>query len=210
MTFEALWAYVLDPYQEYSALDITLEVLGVFFGLLSVYFSKKENILVYPTGIISTAIYVYLLFYAGLFGDMAINAYYFSMSIYGWYFWLHPDEEGKTPPIKKAGTKDNLMGLGILLLSFAVVYYVLLNFTPSTVPLIDSFTTAIFFVGMWFMARKYIENWIYWIIGDLISVPLYLYKGLALTSFQYLVFTGIAIAGYLSWQKSWKQRQRSE
>ena len=160
MTFEALWAYVLDPYQEYSALDITLEVLGVFFGLLSVYFSKKENILVYPTGIISTAIYVYLLFYAGLFGDMAINAYYFSMSIYGWYFWLHPDEEGKTPPIKKAGTKDNLIGLGILLLSFAVVYYVLLNFTPSTVPLIDSFTTAIFFVGMWFMARKYIENWI--------------------------------------------------
>lgn len=193
--------YILSPYEEYTRLDIALEVIGVFFGLLSVYFSKQENILVYPTGIISTGIFVYILFHAGLFGDMSINAYYFGMSIYGWYYWLHPKEDGTVLPITRASQRENLIGIGILLVAFGVVYYVLLNFTSSTVPLIDSITTAIFFVGMWFMARKNIENWIYWIIGDLISVPLYLYKGLGLTSFQYVVFTGLAIAGYVSWRK---------
>lgn len=193
--------YILSPYEEYTRLDIALEVIGVFFGLLSVYFSKQENILVYPTGIISTGIFVYILFHAGLFGDMSINAYYFGMSIYGWYYWLHPNDDGTILPITQASKRENLVGIGILLVAFAVVYYVLLNFTSSTVPLIDSITTAIFFVGMWFMARKNIENWIYWIIGDLISVPLYLYKGLGLTSFQYVVFTGLAIAGYVSWRK---------
>lgn len=193
--------YILSPYEEYSRLDIALEVIGVFFGLLSVYFSKQENILVYPTGIISTGIFVYILFHAGLFGDMSINAYYFGMSIYGWYYWLHPKEDGAVLPITRASRKENLIGIGILLAAFGVVYFVLLNYTSSTVPLIDSITTAIFFVGMWFMARKNIENWIYWIIGDLISIPLYLYKGLGLTSFQYVVFTGLAIAGYVSWRK---------
>lgn len=198
---EEILDYILAPYEEYSWLDIALEMTGVFFGLLSVYFSKQENILVYPTGIISTAIFVYILFHAGLFGDMSINAYYFAMSIYGWYYWLHPKDDGEVPPITWASKRENLIGIGILLVAFGLVYYVLLNFTSSNVPLIDSITTAIFFVGMWFMARKNIENWIYWIIGDLISVPLYLYKGLGLTSFQYVVFTGLAIAGYLSWRK---------
>lgn len=198
--------YILAPYEEYSRLDIALEVIGVFFGLLSVYFSKQENILVYPTGIISTGIFVYILFHAGLFGDMSINAYYFGMSIYGWYYWLHPKEDGTAPPITRASQRENLIGIGILLAAFGLVYFVLLNYTSSNVPLIDSITTAIFFVGMWFMARKNIENWIYWIIGDLISIPLYLYKGLGLTSFQYVVFTGLAIAGYVSWRKKLLQK----
>ncbi len=197
--------YLVEPYQSYAAVDIILEIIAVIFGLLSVFFSKQENILVYPTGIISTAIYVYLLYHAGLYGDMSINAYYFAMSIYGWYYWLHPKAGGDVPPISRASLKENLIGIGILLVSAGLLYYVLANHTDSDVPVIDSITTAIFFVGMWFMARKNIENWIYWIVGDLISVPLYIYKGLGLTSFQYVIFLGLAVAGYVSWRRKLKE-----
>lgn len=198
---EQIIEFLIGPYREAATLDIVLEVIAVIFGLASVYFSKEENILVYPTGIISTAIYVYLLYHAGLFGDMSINAYYFSMSIYGWYFWLKPRKDGGIRPVTRADWQENLIGLTILVVAFAIVYHILNNYTSSTVPFIDSLTTAIFFVGMWFMARKNIENWIYWIIGDLITVPLYFYKGLGLTAIQYIVFLGLAIAGYLRWKK---------
>lgn len=203
---EQVIEFLIGPYREAATLDIILEVIAVIFGLASVYFSKEENILVYPTGIVSTAIYVYLLYHAGLFGDMSINAYYFSMSIYGWYYWLRPKKDGVVPPISKANRRENLIGLGILILAFGMVYYILANHTSSTVPFIDSLTTAIFFVGMWFMARKNIENWMYWIIGDLITVPLYFYKGLGLTAIQYIVFLGLAVAGYYSWKKKLEEQ----
>ncbi len=203
--FQSLLDYVFSPYAGYPWKDIVLEIIGVTFGLLSVYFAKREHIWVYPTGIISTAIYVYLLYHAGLFGDMAINGYYFVMSLYGWYFWLKP-RDGKAPPIVRASLRENGIGLLILVAAWGLTYYVLANHTSSTVPLVDSITTALFFVGMWFMARKAIENWIYWIVADAISIPLYLYKGLGLTSFQYLIFLGIAIAGYLSWDKKLRSR----
>lgn len=193
--------FLFAPYAEYSSLDIWLEVLGVIFGLASVYFATKENILVYPTGLISTAIYVYVCYTAGLFGDMGINAYYFSMSIYGWYIWTRPTDTKDVLPITSHTKKERILSLGMLVGFYLILAYVLSNFTPSTVPYIDAFTTSIFFVGMWEMARKKLENWVYWIIGDLVSVPLYHYKGLTLTSFQFLVFTGIAVMGYLAWRK---------
>lgn len=206
---DQLLDFLFAPYAGYATQDIVLEVLGVIFGLLSVWYAKRENIWVFPTGIISTGIYVYLLFYAGLYGDMGINAYYFAMSIYGWYIWSRPTGQRAVPPVSRASRQENRIGLLILLAAFGLVYLILLNFTDSTVPLIDAFTTAIFFVGMWFMARKQIENWIYWIIGDFISIPLYHYKGLTLTSIQYIVFLGLAISGYLSWRKS-LQREASQ
>ncbi len=202
MDTQAILDFLFEPYYSYQTIDIVLEVLAVLFGLASVWFSKEENILVYPTGIISTAIYVYLLYFGGLYGDMSINAYYFSMSIYGWYNWTRPTQNAKVLPISWATIKEQLVGIGILLLSFGAVYYVLANFTDSTVPLVDSFTTAVFFVGMWFMANKKIENWIYWIIGNAISIPLYFHKGYTLTSFQYIVFLILAILGYLAWRNS--------
>lgn len=208
---ENFWDYLIDPYRTYQTIDIILEALGVLFGLASVWYSKQENILVYPTGIISTGIFVYLLYQAGLFGDMSINAYYFSMSIYGWYNWSKPHKDTKVLPITRASRKENLIGLGILFASFIAVAYILKFHTSSTVPFIDAFTTSIFFVGMWFMANKKLENWIYWIIGDLISIPLYQYKGLGLTSIQFLIFTGLAIWGYFSWKrKIMKPRRHGE
>lgn len=193
--------FLFAPYAAYSSLDIWLEALGVIFGLASVYFATKENILVYPTGLISTAIYVYVCYTAGLFGDMGINAYYFSMSIYGWYMWTRPAGENDLLPISSHTKKERLLSIALVVGFYVILAYVLLNFTSSTVPYIDAFTTSVFFVGMWEMARKKIENWVYWIIADVVSIPLYHYKGLTLTSIQFLVFTAIAIMGYIEWKK---------
>jgi nicotinamide mononucleotide transporter len=179
-----------------------LEAFGVLFGLLSVWFAKKENILVFPSGIISVLIYVYLCFQTKLYADMGINAYYFVMSVYGWYVWSRKVDEEHHTPITTANLRDWVVCSLTFLLSFSVLYYSLINFTDSDVPFWDSLTTALFFVGMWLMARKKIENWIIWIIADAISVPLYFYKDLQLTSIQYFIFLLIAIAGYLSWKKT--------
>ncbi|RMG69256.1 MAG: nicotinamide riboside transporter PnuC [Bacteroidetes bacterium] len=194
--------FFFEPYYSYSTLDIWLEALAVLFGLASVWYAKREHIWVYPTGLISTGIYVYICLMAGLYGDMGINGYYFAMSIYGWYRWTRPGEGAPILPITRLRGREAMLSLGLLLAFFGVLAWVLTSYTDSTVPLIDAFTTSIFFVGMLEMARKKLEHWIYWIIGDIISVPLYFYKGLTLTSFQYLVFLGIAIAGYISWRKS--------
>jgi nicotinamide mononucleotide transporter len=178
-----------------------LEFTAVFFGLLSVWFAKKENIWVYPTGIISVLIYVYICFFARLYADMGINFFYFVMSVYGWYNWTRKVDPVHFIPISKLDLKGWVWSIVATAAFFGILVYVLTNFTDSNVPVIDSFTTAIFLVGMWLMARKKIENWIFWIIGDVISVPLYAYKELVLTSVQFTVFLAIAIGGYVAWRR---------
>lgn len=178
-----------------------IEVIAVVFGLLSVWYSKKINILVFPTGIISVLIYVYITFFAKLYADMFINFVYFAMSVYGWYHWTHLREGKVERPVTFANRIQNLGGLLATVFLFVMLRYILMNFTDSNVPNIDALTTAIFMVGMWLMAIKKVENWIYWIVGDIISVPLYFYKGLVFTSFQFAVFLVIAVAGYLTWRK---------
>ncbi|WP_435380121.1 nicotinamide riboside transporter PnuC [Cyclobacterium jeungdonense] len=176
-----------------------LEAVAVFFGLASVYYSIKENILVFPTGIISTLIYVWICLQIGLYADMGINAYYFSMSIFGWYVWSHP-KPGKTAvPVTWMNAREILQSLALFLLGYGVLFYLLRYYTDSDVPRWDSFTTASAFVGMWLMAKKKVENWIAWIITDLVSVPLYFYKGLILTSLQFFVFTVLAVMGLIAW-----------
>jgi len=182
---------------------IALEFVAVLFGLLSVIFSKRENILVYPTGMLSTAIFVYILWIYGLLGDMLINGYYFSMSIYGWIVWTRHVDADHFTPITVMARKDKLWSVGLFIsaLIFVIIIYYLFDKWGNWTAYVDTLTTAIFFVGMWLMAKKKIENWIYWIIGDIISVPLYLYKGLSFSAFQYLIFTFIAISGYFAWKK---------
>lgn len=201
---QPIFDFFFAQYYEYRTLFIVLEIIAVIFGFLSVWYSKQENILVYPTGIISTLIFVYLLWQWGLLGDMMINAYYFSMSIYGWYVWTRKIDAVHFTPVTRMTKREHvyaaLLFLGTLL--FVYIVYELFDKWTDWTAYVDTFTTAIFFVGMWLMARKKIENWIYWIIGDIISVPLYFYKGLTLTSFQYFLFTIIAVFGYLAWKKS--------
>ncbi len=198
-----IFDFLFSQYAEYSTLDISLEVTAVVFGLLSVLFSKKNNILVFPTGMISTLIFVYLLYKWELLGDMMINAYYFIMSIYGWYIWTRKDNQQHETPISlttKIEKQQSIFIFGATVV-FVVVIYLIFNKFNTWTAYVDTITTAIFFVGMWLMAKRKIENWIYWIVGDIISVPLYFYKGFTFTSFQYFVFTILAILGYLEWKK---------
>lgn len=196
--------WLLEGFAEGIKQMTWLEGFAVFFGIASVYFSMKENIWVYPTGIISTLIYVWICFQYKLYADMGINAYYFSMSIFGWYVWTHPKEGAKVLPVTWLQAKGWIISIGIFLVSYGVLYFVLSRFTDSDVPYRDSFTTSSAFVGMWLMAKKKVENWIFWIITDLVSIPLYFYKGLVLTTFQFMFFTVLATLGLLAWIKSSK------
>ncbi len=197
-----------------------LEIAAVTFGMASVWFAKKENILVYPTGIISVLIYVYICFYAKLYADMGINFFYFIMSVYGWYMWTRNDNAAeindkagntidkavKTLEISRSGIRGHIFNILAAAIMFLILSYILQNYTDSDVPLWDSFTTAVFIVGMWMMARKKIEHWIVWMIGNSVSIPLYFYKELVFTSFQYLIFLILAILGYIEWEKKLKAK----
>ncbi|WP_108804849.1 nicotinamide riboside transporter PnuC [Aquimarina sp. Aq107] len=199
-----IFDFLFGQYAEYSTLDISLEVIAVLFGIASVFFAWFNKIWVYPTGLISTSIYVYLLLKWSLLGDMMINAYYFVMSIYGWYIWTRKVDETHTTPISRttSGEKKIQFLIFIGTLVFVFVVYRTFDKWNDWTAYVDTLTTAIFFVGMWLMARRKIENWIFWIIGDIISIPLYFYKGFTFTSFQYVIFTFMAIQGYLAWKKS--------
>jgi nicotinamide mononucleotide transporter len=196
--------FLFEQYKTYAALDIILEIIAVIFGFLSVWFSKQNKIWVFPTGIISTLIFVYLLLKWELLGDMMINGYYFIMSIYGWYIWTRKVDATHVTPISKTTAKEKKIAVILFIAALLFVFIVYKSFDKWTswVAYVDTITTAIFFVGMWLMAKRKIENWLFWIVGDLISVPLYLYKGFTFTSFQYFGFTFIAIFGYLAWKKN--------
>ena len=198
-----IFEFFFGQYDAYDTLDIWLEIMAVIFGFLSVWFSKQNNVLVFPTGMISTLIFVYLLLKWSLLGDMMINAYYFIMSVYGWYIWTRKVDATHMTPISFMTFKEKRTSIYIFIATiiFVVLIYVAFNKWTSWVAYVDTLTTAIFFVGMWLMAKRKIENWIFWIIGDIISVPLYFYKGFTFTSLQYFGFTIIAIFGYFSWKQ---------
>ncbi len=218
-----LYDLFVKPYEGYHTGQILLEIAGTLFGILSVYFSIKKNIWVYPTGIISTLIYVYLLFQFGLLGDCMINVYYTAMSIYGWVLWAKSSQDNVHVDVSWATAKE-WFTVGFLfiisLILVTVIYYykpfIDHQFSMEGVSLglyhldwanwMDVFTTSIFLAGMWLMAKRKIENWIFWIIGDLICIPMMIFKGLGITSVQYLVFTIMAVTGYVNWKKSFKEK----
>ena len=206
-------------YQSYETYLIVLEIIATIFGLLSVYFSIKKNIWVYPTGIISTVLFIYIMFVFGLLGDMLINVYYTVMSIYGWILWSKSSEDHIHVNVKKASKNDWSFGSALFLgslLFVGLIYYfkpfIDNQFSMEGVKLglyhldwanyTDIVTTSLFLVGMYFMAKRNLENWIFWIVADIVCVPMMLYKGLGFTALQYLIFTAMAIIGYLEWKKN--------
>lgn len=181
-----------------------LEFVAVLFGIISVLYSRKENILVYPTGIINTVLYTWFCFgWWGLYAEGSLNIYYTVMSIYGWYVWTRKSNN-KTIEITENTKKDWLFCIVFFIVSWSILLVVLKKYTSSTVPMADSFASAAAYTGMWQMARKKIENWLWWILTNMASIPLYFYKGAVFTSFQYLVFLILAIAGYWEWRRKLK------
>lgn len=177
------------------------EFIAVVTGIASVIFSRKENILVYPVGMISTGIFVWLYILHGLYADASVNFYYTVMSIVGWYMWSRKTDGKSALRITASSKKDWINSLVFFSICWTVLYLLLSRFTDSTVPVADSFTSAAAFTGMWLMNKKKLENWTWWIITNLASIPLNFYKHLVFTSFQYLVFLILAIMGYITWRK---------
>ena len=199
-----LYNFFLDSYSSYSHLDIVLEFLAFSFGIISVIYAKKENILVYPTGIICTVITVYILFKAQYLGDMMMNVYYSIMSVYGWWNWSRKDKDKYLIKISRFSKNDLGLTIFLFILTICITYSVyLFSLNEIGIPnYIDVFTSGLFFTAMWLMANKKLESWIFWIIADIITVPLYAYRGLGMLSLQYIIFTILAIQGYLEWKKS--------
>jgi nicotinamide mononucleotide transporter len=177
------------------------EFIAVVRGIASVIFSRKENILVYPVGMISTGMFVPLYILHGLYADASVNLYYTVMSIIGWYMWSRKSEGRTKLHVTASSKRDWINGIVFFLVCWTILYLLLSHFTDSTVPIADSFTSGAAFTGMWLMNKKKLENWTWWIITDLASVPLNFYKHLVFTSFQYVVFLILAVMGYITWRK---------
>lgn len=195
--------FLFSQYSDYVTVDIFLEIIAVLFGLISVFYAKSNNVLVYPTGLVSTIIYVYLLNKWDLVGDMLINGYYTTMSIYGWFLWTRKNDNQIEYPISWTTKKEkvNAFLIFIVTILFVILVYHWFDKFKDWTAYVDTFTTGIFFVGMWLMAKRKIENWLLWIVGDFISIPLYFYKGFTFSSLQFLIFTIIATFGFLEWKK---------
>jgi len=196
--------FFIEAYSNTSFTMMLLELIAFLFGIVSVIYAKKENILVYPTGIICTVITMYILLEAEYFGDMMMNLYYSSMSVYGWWNWSRIKNDSSKIEITYTNYRERVTAIILFFVTMIITYIVyLVNIsTIEWVNYIDILTSGIFFVAMWFMANKKIESWIFWIIGDVITIPLYSYRGLGMLSMQYLIFTILAIQAYNQWKKS--------
>ena len=200
---DQIFDFLFSQYSSYSPSFIYLELFAVIMNITSVVYAKQNNILVYPTGLIGTGIFVYILLNFSLLGDTIINIYFFSMSIYGWYFWSRKKDEVFINQVSTIN-RNEIKYLFILAISSLIFIYFVYDYFDkwnNWTAYVDNITTAIFFVAMWLMARRKIESWIFWIIGDLITVPLYFYKGLTISSIQYIIFLILAVLGYISWKK---------
>ncbi len=199
-----IFDFFLEPYRNRETFLIVLEAIAFVFGIASVIYAKRENILVYPTGLVATVITVYIFFEDEFLGDMMMNFYYSVMSIYGWWNWSRKKEDKYVVPISRTNSKEKIIGFGMFIITMVVTYLVYRGYGTEITSsnYIDIFTSGVFFTAMWFMANKKLENWTLWIFADIITVPLYAYRGWGMLSLQYLIFTILAIQGYIAWKKS--------
>lgn len=182
------------------------EIVAVVFGIASVWLSKKENIWVYPVGLVNTVAYIFISFKYHLFGEAAVNLYYTIVSIYGWFLWARKDNLNR--PVIKISFSENkewAHHLAFFSAFYLVIYlclrYLKNEFAPGALPAADAFASATAFTGMWLMAKKKVESWYWWLATNITSIPLYFVKGLVFTSFYYVILFVLAIAGLIVWRK---------
>lgn len=182
------------------------EYVAVFTGIASVWFSKKENIWVYPTGIINTIIYIWLSFKYHLLGEAAVNFYYTIMNIYGWFLWTRKDVMHH-PVVSIRYSSKKEWGMQLLFFLFFYCSILLLlsflkkEFAPGAIPWADALASASAFTAMWLMAKKKVESWYWWVITNICGMPLYFIKGLVFTSVYYFILLVLAITGLYEWKK---------
>ena len=183
-----------------------LEFIAVLAGIASVWFSKKEHILVYPVGLINTTIFVYISIKGHLLGEASVNIYYTLVSIYGWWLWTRKnDQEQIILQIQFSNKKEIIQQLLFFAGFYTVLYTALLfsqaSFAPGAIPWADALSSAAAYTGMWLMAKKKVESWYWWIATNICSIPLYFVKGYVFTSVQFVVLLVLAVAGLMEWRK---------
>jgi len=194
---EDFWKQLID-----GLLGTTwLEFTAVFFGIASVLFSRMENIWVYPTGLVNTTIYIYLSLIAGLYAEAGVNFYYTVMSIAGWILWSGKKDGQTALHITRSTRIEWGRSLAFFSACWLALYLILKHWTNSSVPLADAFASAAAYTGMYLMTRKKLENWLWWTVTNIASIPLYFSKGFVFTGFQYLVFLVLSVLGYLEWRR---------
>lgn len=192
-----------------------LEYIAVFAGIISVWYSRKENILVYPAGLINTIFYVYLSFKGGLLGEASVNIYYTVMSIYGWMMWSRKDKsQHLVLHISKASAKEwgqHLLFFGVFyVVIFFALNYLKKDFAPGAIPWADALASASAYTGMWLMTKKKLESWIWWTLTNIVSIPLYFVKDYVFTSVYYFILLIMAITGWIEWNKRLNQPTTNE
>lgn len=180
-----------------------LEFIAVFFGIVSVYYSKKANILVFPTGLINTILFIYLCYTWNLFAEASLNLYYTIMSLYGWYNW-RLQQNGEETLISTSSLKQHIIWVLFFGFCWTILYFILSSFTKSSVPIADSFASATAYTAMLLMAKKKLEHWCWWIVTNVASIPLYYSKGAVFTSVQYVIFLILSIWGLMAWINKYK------
>jgi len=186
-----------------------LEIIALITGLLYIILSIRRNILCWPFGILSSGLYVYVVYRSGIFADMVLYGYYILIGFYGWYHWLYGNNNTgkKELRIKKTGLKAGILLIVSTSVLFILISYFLKNFTTSNVPYWDAFTTALSITATWMLTQKMIEHWLVWVVVDSVTMGLYSYKGLYLTILLYFVYTVLAVVGYVDWQREWKKQE---
>jgi nicotinamide mononucleotide transporter len=179
------------------------EVLGCITGLIYLYFSIKQIIWLWPLGIITSFLYIFVFFQSKFYAGMSLQVYYLFISIYGWFYWSKgkKDEGGNKIPIRIARPVEWSVFILITLILSVFIGYILDNYTDSPLPYWDAFTSSGSIVATWMLARKYLENWLFWIVVDFVSIGTYIYKDLYPTVLLFIVYTSMAFIGFIAWKK---------
>jgi len=180
-----------------------IELLGAILGIVYIFFSIRQSILTWPVGLLTSLLYVWVFFVSKLYADMGLQMYYVVISIYGWYEWLRGNQSNHAEPIRisRLSLKLGVILSGISLVIFILIWFVLKNYTDSTVPIADSLATALSIVATWMLARKILEHWLVWIFVDAFSAGLFWYKDLLPTVFLFVVYAVMAYIGYREWKR---------
>jgi nicotinamide mononucleotide transporter len=186
-----------------------IELIGALLGLLYIFFSIRQHIFTWPTGLFTSLLYIIVFFRSGFYADMGLQVYYAGISIYGWHYWLKGGNHkrnalGEQAPVQRMPKNLVAGSIAVTAILFLIILLILLNFTDSTVPYLDSLTTALSITATWMLAKKIIEHWLVWIFVDLLSAGLYIYKGLWPTVVLFVVYTIMAVLGYIEWKKDLK------
>lgn len=198
--------YIVQEWQQTSG----WEMIAVIFAIVQVLLAYKNSVLTYPAGIISTAIFTWIFgLKVGLYADASLNLYYFIMSVYGWIVWSRKKKGGEKTHIAFSNKKEIAIATGIVVVAFGLLFVILKNYTDSQVPFGDAIVSAFAWSGMWLMARRKIENWIFLNISNAIAVPLLFYKHLPLTALLTVFLFTVAVFGYFNWRRTIRREKEN-